>query len=67
MRIDSECLEGLCIPIDGVTFSTQQELNEYINKIHKRYSNLTSEQWRAILFLAINNLAVGFTDVEKGQ
>lgn len=67
MRINSECLNGTAIPIDGVTFRTQQELNNFINRIHKNYPNLTSEQWRAVLFIAFNGLAIGFTDGEKDR
>ncbi len=62
MRIDSECLEGTKIPIDGMTFKSQHDLNNFIKRIDIQYPNLTSKQWRAILYIAFDALAIGFTD-----
>lgn len=67
MKINSECLQGTTIHIDGVMFKTQQELNDFLNRIHKNYPNLTSEQWRTVLFIVFDGLAIGFTGGEKDK
>lgn len=65
MSINYECLHGTTIPIEGLVFKTQKELNDFLNKVYKNYPNLTSEQWRAVLFIVFDGLAIGFTDVDN--
>ncbi|AAX92439.1 ORF166 [Staphylococcus phage Twort] len=65
MNINLECLQGTTIPIEGITFKTQKELNDFLNRVHKSYPKLTSEQWRAVLFIAFDGLAIGFTNVDN--
>ena len=60
MEINTECLDGLGITIDGVTYDTPNDLIDYLTSIKNRYPNLSSKQWRTILILAFENLAIGF-------
>lgn len=62
MGINTNCLSGLGITIDGVTYDNPNDLINYLNRINNRYTNLTSEQWRTILVLAFENLAIGFNE-----
>lgn len=62
MGINSNCISGLGITIDGVTYDNPNDLINYLNRINNRHTNLTSEQWRTILVLAFENLAIGFNE-----
>lgn len=62
MGINTNCLSGLGIVIDGVTYDNPNDLINYLNRINNRHTNLTSEQWRTILVLAFENLAIGFNE-----
>ncbi|MBC2955371.1 MULTISPECIES: hypothetical protein [Staphylococcus] len=62
MGINSNCISGLGIAIDGVTYDNPNDLINYLNRINNRHTNLTSEQWRTILVLAFENLAIGFNE-----
>lgn len=62
MRINSNCISGLGITIDGVTYDNPNDLINYLTRINNRHTNLTSEQWRTILVFAIENLAIGFNE-----
>ncbi|MGX0298271.1 hypothetical protein [Staphylococcus hominis] len=62
MGINTNCLSGLGITIDGVTYDNPNDLINYLNRINNRHTNLTSEQWRTILVLAFENLAIGFNE-----
>ena len=48
MGINSNCISGLGITIDGVTYDNPNDLINYLNRINNRHTNLTSEQWRTI-------------------
>ncbi|OFP08200.1 hypothetical protein [Staphylococcus sp. HMSC078B01] len=65
MRIDSNCISGLGITIDGVTYDNPNDLINYLTRINNRHTNLTSEQWCTILVFAIENLAIGFNEERK--
>lgn len=65
MRIDSESLQGTTIPIEGLRFKYRRDLIDYINKIYKEYPGLTSKQWRTILFILSDALAIGFENERK--
>ena len=62
MGINSNCISGLGIVIDGVTYDNPNDLINCLTRINNRHTNLTSEQWRAILVWAIENLAIGFNE-----
>ncbi|MDK8537269.1 hypothetical protein QP824_02040 [Staphylococcus haemolyticus] len=62
MRINSNCISGLGITIDGVTYDNSNDLINYLTRINNTHTNLSSEQWRTILVLAIDNLVIGFNE-----
>lgn len=65
MGINTNCLSGLGITIDCVTYDNPNNLINYLTRINNRHTNLTSEQWRTILVFAIENLAIGFNEERK--
>lgn len=67
MGINSNCLSGLGIAIDGVTYDNSNDLINYLTRINNKHTNLSSEQWRTILVLAIENLAIGFNQERNGN
>lgn len=62
MITNTECLSSLGIAIDGVTYDNSNDLIYYLTRINNTHTNLSSEQWRTILVLAIENLAIGFNE-----